>query len=351
MQKRRRIFTLGLGLGALSGRLPAAPDGKPRLRILAWPGYAEPEVVKSFEQITGALVEITLIDSDLDLWQKMNAAGDTKFDVFAVNTAELQRYVRQGMVAPVDAAQVPNLTRQMPRFRKPGAVPGIGAGKELLGVPFAFAEMGLIYDRQQFLRAPDSIAALWDSGLRGRVIAYNGGTHNFSLAAQALGLPTPFKLTEAAWAPAVDKLIALRRNCAGFYTQPEESVALFKARQAALMFANFGRQQWVLLKAAGVDAAYVIPKEGALAWLDCWVISRAAGNAKLAHAWINHLLDEPASQLLSSRQGLGNTTQESADYKAVDKLVWLQPAESEERRNRLWHRIVSGDRASKVLAP
>lgn len=352
MHKQRRKMILGFSLGALSGRPRAAPDGKARLRVLAWPGYAEPEVVKSFEQSTGAVVEITLIDSDLDLWQKMNAAAGANFDVFAVNTAELQRYVQQGLVAYIDAAQLPNLSRQMPRFRNLAAVPGMGGGKELLGVPFAFAEMGLIYDRQQWMRAPATVAALWDPGLRGRVIAYDGGTHNFSLAAQALGLPTPFKLADAAWAPAVDKLIALRRNSAGFYTQPEESVALFKARQAALMFANFGRQQLLLLRAAGVDAGYAIPKEGALAWLDCWVISsRAAANAKLAHAWINHLLGEPASQLLSSRQGLGNTMRASADYKANDKLVWLQPAESEERRNRLWHRIMSGDRAAKVLAP
>ncbi len=349
MQKQRRDFFLGLSAAMLAGAAPAATA--PRLRVLAWPGYAEPELVKSFEQISGASVELTLIDSDLDLWQKMNAKQGANFDVFAVNTAELQRYVQQGLVAPVEVGLIPNLARQLPRFRKLAAIPGLGAGAQMLGVPFAFAEMGLIYDRSQVARAPDSIKALWDVGLRGRVIAYNGGTHNFSLAAQALGLPSPFKLAEKSWAPAVDQLIALRRNVAGFYTQPEESVALFKARRAALMFANFGRQQLLLLKAAGVDAAYVIPQEGALAWLDCWVVSRAAHNAPLAHAWINHLLEEPASRLLTSRQGLGNTTQESADYRVDDKLVWLQPAESEERRNQLWQRIVSGDRAAKVLAP
>ncbi|WP_310386142.1 ABC transporter substrate-binding protein [Roseateles sp.] len=350
MYKQRRVFCLGLSTALLTASRPAAADGRPRLRILAWPGYAEPEIIKSFEQRTGAQIDLTLIDSDLDLWQKMNAKQGLNFDVFAVNTAELQRYVQQGLVANLETGLIPNLTRQLPRFRKPGAIPGIVAGKELVGVPFAYAEMGLIYDRKRLPQPPESIAALWDKQLSGRVIAYNGGTHNFSLAAQALGLPAPFKLAEHAWLPAVEKLIALRRNAGGFYTQPEESVALFKSRQAALMFANFGRQQLLLLKAAGVDAAYLIPKDGALAWLDCWVIARATQNSGLAHAWINHLLDEPASRLLTSRQGLGSTTQESADYRADDKLIWLQPVESEERRNRLWHRIVSGDRLAKVLA-
>jgi putative spermidine/putrescine transport system substrate-binding protein len=351
MHKLRRNLILGMSLGMLPGRPRAATDGQPRLRVLAWPGYAEPEVIKSFEQATGASVELTLIDSDLDLWQKMNDKQGIGFDVFAVNTAELKRYVQQGLVASVNPRLIPNLARQLPRFRQSAAIPGLLVGKEAVGVPFAFAAMGLIYDRRQLPRAPDSIAALWDPALARRVIAYNGGTHNFSLAAQSLGLPTPFNLSDKAWAPAVDRLIALRRNAAGFYTQPEESVAMFKSRQAALMFANFGRQQLLLLKAAGVDAAYVIPKEGALAWLDCWVISLAAQqNTPLAHAWINHLLGESASLLLSRRQGLGNTTQETPDYSSDDKLVWLQSVENEERRNRLWHRILSGDRAAKVLA-
>ncbi|MDC8772591.1 extracellular solute-binding protein [Roseateles albus] len=352
MQQQRRKLMMGLGLGLMSRRPLAAPQSRPLLRVLAWPGYAEPEVIKSFEQSSGASVELTLIDSDLDLWQKMNAKQGANFDVFAVNTAELQRYIGQGLVAPIERALIPNLALQLPRFRQAAAIPGLNAGQDVLGVPFAFAEMGLIYDRRQLQKAPDSIAALWDPGLSRRVVAYNGGTHNFSLAAQSLNLPVPFRLSDKDWAPAVDRLIALRRNAAGFYTQPEESVALFKSRQAALMFANFGRQQLLLLKAAGVDAAYVIPKEGALAWLDCWVISLAAQqNSPLAHAWINHLLGESASQLLSSRQGLGNTTQETPDYPAGDKLIWLQTVENEARRNHLWHRILSGDRAAKVLAP
>ena len=351
MHEQRRKLILSFGLGLLTGRARAAADGKLRLRVLAWPGYAEPEVIKSFEQSSGASVELTLIDSDLDLWQKMNAMQGANFDVFAVNTAELPRYVRQGLVGTVEGKLIPNLARQLPRFAQSAAIPGVSVGKDAVGVPFAFAEMGLIYDRRQMQRPPDSIAALWDARWSRRVIAYNGGTHNFSLAAQALGLPTPFKLSDQAWAPAVDRLITLRRNAAGFYTQPEESVAMFKSHQAALMFANFGRQQLLLLRAAGVDAAYAIPKEGALAWLDCWVISRAAQQrSRLAHAWINHLLGEPASLLLSSRQGLGNTTQETPDYPAGNSLIWLQAVESEERRNLLWQRILSGDRAGKVLA-
>jgi putative spermidine/putrescine transport system substrate-binding protein len=342
----RRQFWQWLPLG-----LAAPVRAAETLRVLAWPGYAEPEVVRAFEKRHQVKVEVTTIDSDEALWQWVSQKQGGAFDVFAVNTAELQRYIKAGLVMAVPTALLHNLPRQQPRFQALEAIPGLVHGGRPFAIPFTYSEMGLIYDRQQVPSAPSSISILWDERYRGKVVAYNGGTHNFSLAAQAMGLKSPFRLGAQDWPVAVDRLVALRRNAAGFYTRPDESVSLFKARQAAVMFANFGRQQLQLVRAAGVDAGYVVPREGSLAWLDCWALTRGARNPALAAAWIDHLLEDQASGLLISRQGLANTTSPGPGTRAEDRLLWLEPAESEERRNRLWARILSGDSAAKVLKP
>ncbi|MDM4766505.1 extracellular solute-binding protein [Pelomonas sp. SE-A7] len=325
------------------------------LRVLAWPGYAEPEVVQAFEKKTGAKVELTVIDTDEALWHKLSQRAGPAFDVFAVNTAELQRYRAAGLVQPVDPALVPNARQQLPRFRDRAAIPGLvaghGAEAKVLAIPFTYAEMGLIYDRHQFSQPPDSLQALWDPRWQGKVIAYNGGSHNFSLAAQMLGAESPFRLPPALRPKAVDKLIELRRNVLGFYSEPNESVKLFQRHGAALMYANYGRQQYQLLKAAGADVGYAIPREGALAWLDCWAIPAASRQRALAHAWIDHLLGRQASSLLVSRQGLAATTAESAASAGAHRLLWLEPVEDAGQRELMWSRIRSGDRAARVLAP
>lgn len=348
----RMAWVLGLLLALMS--LQGALAG-PRLRVLAWPGYVEPEVLREFEKKTGAKVELTVIDSDEALWQKLNAKPGPAFDLFAVNTAELQRYIAAGLVREVNRRLIPNTAQQLPRFRDLAAIPGLVHGQgeraRVFGIPFAYAEMGLIYDRRQFKEPPTSIHALWDPQWRGKVIAYNGGSHNFSLAALALGLPTPFKLPADMKPRAVDKLVDLRRNVLSFYGQPEESVRMFQRHGAALMYANYGMQQFQLLKAAGVDVGYAIPKEGALAWLDCWALTSAAADLALSHAWIDHLLGKQASALLVSRQGLASTTAESAAGASSAKLLWLEPVEDAAARETLWARIRSGDRAAKVLAP
>lgn len=331
--------------------LPLSGWSANTLRVLAWPGYADPDLVRVFEQRTGSKVEVTVIDSDETLWQRVSANKGDDFDVFAVNTAELQRYIDQAWVVPIDTAKLPNVANQLLRFRTLKNIPGITRGGKVFAIPYTYSEMGLIYDRQQIKEAPTSISALWDPQYRGKVLMHNSGTHNFSLAAQSLKDASPFHLDETEWPSTVNQLIALRRNVLGFYALPDESVDLFRRKHAALMLANYGSQQLQLLKAAGADVGYVIPKEGALAWLDCWVITRGAKDTTLASAWINYFLEPAPSAALLARQGLANTISPSPHLRAEDHLKWLEPVENVDRRNKLWERILAGDSARKVLAP
>jgi putative spermidine/putrescine transport system substrate-binding protein len=210
-------------------------------------------------------------------------------------------------------------------------------------IPYTYSEMGLIYDRKQFASPPDSIAELWNPRYKGKVLAFQGSTHNFTIAAQALGLKNPFQITDADFKRVSRHLVALRRNVLSFYNTPEEATDLFMKNHAALMFGNYGSQQVTQLLKAGADIGYVIPKEGALAWLDCWSVTRGAGNKALAEAWINYMLEAKVSNALSQRQGLSNTVEPSRWTHGRDKIIWLEKVESASKRALLWNRILSGD--------
>ena len=131
-----------------------------------------------------------------------------------------------------------------------------------------------------------------------------------------------------------------------FYSQPEEATQLYMANHAVLLFGNYGAQQVQLLQKAGADIGYVIPKEGALAWLDCWSLSKGARNKKLAEDWINFTLEVRVSHALTERQGLSNTLEESPVAQNA-KLIWLQQVEDSAKRARLWDRIISGDQPER----
>ena len=350
-------FTLRLGFLLSAMTVPTLVGAADVLRVLAWPGYADADVVRTFEQRSGTKVEVSIVDSDEALWEKINAGAATgqapteTFDVFAVNTAELQRYRAHDLVRPLRLAAIPNLSRLLPQFGDFAALPGITQGGDVFGIPYAYAAMGLIYDRTQLVEPPRHISDLWDTRFRGRVLVYNGGAHNFSLAAQSLGLPDPYHLQEKDWPAVVERLVDLRRNVLAFYSRPAESVTLFRRRSATLMLANYGSQQFELLQKAGVNVGYVIPEEGALAWLDCWAVTRATQKPALAEAWINYLLEEAPGAILQDRQGLSNTTTPSPYLAADARLLWLNPVEDSARRSQLWERIDSGYGVDKVLQP
>jgi putative spermidine/putrescine transport system substrate-binding protein len=341
----------GLLLISLLAALPVtALQAQETLRILTWPGYADSDLVEEFANRHDIKVEVTLIDTDEVLRAKMSRNRGGDYDVFAANTAEMQHYIDQQLVQPLQLADIPNTKRQLWRFRNLQSIPGISRDGNIYAVPYTYAEMGLIYDRAQFSSPPTSLDSLWDPQYRGRVLAYDGATHNFSITSLLLG-GAPFQIKDAEFAATSTKLVELRRNVLTFYTQPQESVELFRQHKVALLYANYGRQQLKQLLDAGADVGYVIPQEGALSWLDCWAVSRGAKNPRLAEAWINFTLEPRISQELSRRQGLSNTIEAGAENSNLDKIIWLEPAEDDTRRAQLWARIRSGERPQTLASP
>lgn len=348
-QMQRRSAAAAMLAVSLGAWRPGLVRAATVLRVLAWPGYADPDLVAVFEKRHGVKVEITTVASDDVLRAKLASPDGPGFDLVAANTAEIARLVDQKMLTPLPVSNIPNTARQLPRFRQLQSIAGITAAGEVYAMPFTYSEMGLVYDRQQFSAPPQSIAVLWDPRWQGKVLAFDGSSHGFSLAAMYRGLP-PFRIDSARFSLLAKDLVALRRNVRSFYSLPEESVELFRKHKVAVMHANYGQQQLKQLRDAGLDVGYVVPREGALAWLDCWAITRRSTQGALAAEWINYMLDPALSREFTRRQGLANTLEEPpalTEDVPMGPIVWLEPVEDETRRAQLWQRIVAGDRPAR----
>jgi putative spermidine/putrescine transport system substrate-binding protein len=327
---------------------PGVDAAQPQvLRILAWPGYADTDVVAAFQRRHGVEVQVSYVTSDDELWDKLNRNSGADYDLFAVNTAELQRYIDGGLAVPVNLLRITNHPRQLPRFQKLGDIPGIVRNGQVYAIPYTYSEMGLIYNRKLVQQPPQSLAVMWDPAYRGRVLAHNTSNHNFSIAALLLGARNPFRLDRDEFNAAARKLVMLRRNVRTFYSSPEEAVKLYLDNDIAIVFANYGTQQVKALQQAGADVGYVIPREGALAWLDCWVVARGVKDRDMAERWIDYTLEKKVSDALTTRHGLANTITPFPDSSAKDKIIWLQPLEDFAQRNATWNRIFSGDSLEK----
>ena len=335
--RSRRAF-LAAAVTALA-LVPLAHAEARSLRVMAWEGYADPDWVAEFEKVTGATVDVVFVGTDDEIWAKIKGSEGKDFDVFAVNTAQLQRYIDAGLAVPLDLAKLPNQRAGLPRFADLSKVTGTMRDGKVYGVPFAFASIGLIYDTDKVSPAPTSMSVLWDPQYQGRVLLYDNGEHNFSFTALTMGVADPFRLTSEQMDAAKARLVELKRNALTYYSTPDEAQQIYNANDVALIFANYGQQQMKAMQKAGAHVAYVNPSEGALTWLDTWAITRGAQDVDLAHAWINFLLDKKIGAQLSERTGFGNSSValEGADPNA--KLIWLESVEDPTRRSDLWNEV------------
>lgn len=318
------------------------------LRILSWPGYVSANAIKQFSQQYQIDVEVTIINNDDELWEKANQSDAPPYDLITLNTAELKRYIDADLLLPLQINRIPNSRKQSPRFRKLESIPGIMHEGKVYALPYTYSAMGLIYNRKLVKEAPTSMTALWDPSYHNKVLAHDSSAHNFSLSALTQGFKNPFRLNNNEFSKVVNHLAKLRLNVFKFYDSPEEALALFQNNDIALIYANYGTQQIQMLRNAGADIGYIIPQEGALAWLDCWAVMRSAARSpqrsKLAEAWINQMLSEANSHEFTRLQGLPNTRQSEANDAFIPKnahLIWLQPVEDPQKRADYWARLLS----------
>lgn len=335
----KRALPVLAAVASTMALLAATPADAKELRVLAWQGYADDDWVKEFEKENNVDVKVVFIGSDDEIWAKIKGSEGKDFDLFAVNTAQLQRYIDVGLVTPYDMSMLPNQKAALPLFSDLTKVNGVMRDGKVYAIPFCFDSIGLIYDTDKVKPAPTSWEVMWDPKYKGKVLAYDNGEHNFSFTALTLGVSNPFHLDADQFKAIKAKLIALKQNVLSFYTTADEAAQIYKNNDVALIWANYGQQQVKALKDAGAHVAYVNPKEGALAWLDTWAMTNSVQDKALAEKWVNFLLQKKIGQALSDRQGFGNTVVPSPNAAAGDKLIYLQLAEDPTKRSDLWNEI------------
>jgi len=336
---RRSVIAGGVGMLSapfIIGRAEAKAD---TLRILTWEGYAEPDWVKPFEEAQGVKTSVVYTGSVDEMFAKMQGSKGADFDVVAFDTSSFKRYIDGGLIQPIDMGKVANAANLAPAFQK---VAPIMRDDKHYGLPFAWGSLPLVYDKAQFSAAPDSWSVMWDPANAQKLIALDDANNSIVLAAMVLGLKDPFNLSDAEFDAVKAKLIEQKKLLLSYYAGFDDGVNIFAQSGIKAMF-SMGEPQVPSLKAKGVDAAFVIPKEGAIGWLDCWVLSAGARDVDLALAWFNACLDKKVGAYLSDKKAYGNTTDEDANtrngFTYADKLTFLQTPENFDKRVAVWNEV------------
>lgn len=343
-----------LGL-ALAG---AAAEARETLHLYNWSGYLPASVVEAFEARCDCRLVYDAYTSNEEMLAKL-AGGATGYDVLVPTGYAVAALIARGQLLPLDRDRLKNLGNLRPELLDPAFDPG-----NRYSVPYAFGPTVLGFDRARLRSAgipTDSWAALFEprhlEKLKGRVTVLDDQRELIGAALIYLG-HSPNSTDRAHWTAARDLILRAKPYWAAFNAS---SYATLLANGGAWLVQGYSVdvfQAAAEARAAGatIEIGYSIPQEGALMSLDNLVIHRQAPNPRLAHEFIDFLLEPRQSAAVSNEIGIGNPNAAALPYVAtavrddpvltprpetLERLHAIEELDARDRRdmNRLWTEI------------
>lgn len=275
------VLLLSLTLSACGPSDQQGPTTK-TLNLFIWEEYLDPSIKADFEQETGIRVVEANFGSNEDMLAKLQAGGG--FDLVVPSDYMVQVMRRMNLLEKLDHSRLPNLAHIDPFFRQFKYDPEFAHS-----IPFQWSTTGIGYNTKLVKKAPTSWADLLEptqaAQRKGRFSMLNDPREALAAALLWQGFsPNTLDPTELARAEAI-----LRAQKPFVAKYDSESFEDSLASGETAMAHGWGGE-FAVAQTDNPDIAYVLPKEGAIIFIDNLAIPASAKNREGAYLFINYLL-------------------------------------------------------------
>jgi spermidine/putrescine transport system substrate-binding protein len=254
------------------------------IRVLNWQGYGTDEAfaVEAFTKKTGHTVVHDYFTSEQEMLTKLRT-NPGAYDVVLINSAFTVQAKDEALIAKIDTSDMPNVKDLTPNMaQNTDLVPG----GDVFGVAWTWGVTGLAFNKNSVKPAPDSLNAMWDPQFKGKVSIRDDGVEAVQFAALATGQ----NMNDVKDMEAVkDKLKALMPQIKTFWSSENDWNQFFSAGDFSV--STFWSGSAGRSASKGLPVQFVVPKEGAVGWLDGLSIPAASKNPEAARAFINWMID------------------------------------------------------------
>jgi spermidine/putrescine-binding protein len=252
------------------------------LNLYCWSNYFSPDVLKRFEEKTGAKIVLNYFSSNEELLAKLQA-GARGYDVI-VPTAYLVGALRElKLLEPLGKLDWPELTQLSQRFQSPTFDP-----THEYTVPYAWGTTGIAVNKAKLKQKVDSWAWVFDHpDLKGQVTMLDDAPSVVGAALKYLGYPYNESSDEALGK--VKALLSKQKKILKAYTP--ESQPVLESGEVALAQAYSGDALQVRAR-KNPNIEFVLPKEGGELFIDSLAIAKGAPSPDLAREFIRFTLDQ-----------------------------------------------------------
>ncbi len=288
--------------GSKKAAEPIADNLEPEegpLRIVNYADYVSPEVIADFEKEFGVKVEITTIDSDTEMIQKLGS-GAIKADVnHSMSSDSIDRLIAGGLIQPINKSYLTNLGNVVPELQDPWYDKG-----SVYSVPYTYFGTGLAYraDRVDPAQIEEwGWNTLWNAAeFKGQCSILDDDREAFTMAMLRKGI-TDINTTDKA---TIDQALAdvtelidlvnVKVNITGYTDIPEGATTIAHTWSADMITGFLG----YMPEGVGPEVlGFWHPPAGSyVVTNDSMGVVANAQNPVLAHRYINYLIDNDVAE-------------------------------------------------------
>ena len=261
--------------------LPLAASAADKVVVYNWSEYIPDAVLEQFTEETGIDVVYSTYESNEVMYSKLQLQNSQGYDVVFPSTYYVAKMAREGMLQPLDQSRLSGLKNLDPNLLNMEYDPG-----NRFSVPYFWGSTGIGVNADEIDPATvRSWKQLWDPRYKRQLLLTDDVREVFHVALSING-HSPNTTDPAEIKQAYELLKGLMPNVLVFNSDaPREP---FLAGDVSLGMIWNGE---VIMAQEEDDAIqYIYPDEGAVFWVDSFVIPAGAKNTEEAHRFIDFML-------------------------------------------------------------
>jgi spermidine/putrescine-binding protein len=283
------------------------------LHLFTWSDYTEETVVKEFEQRFGVKVVTDTFGSNEELLAKIQG-GASGYDVVVPSDYMVSIMIKQGLLAELDHARIPNLAHVFKHLKSLYYDP-----RNTYSVPYLWGTTGIGYNADMVSPPPASWQVLWDERYKGKISLLNDEREVFGMALRAAGeslnTADPVKLNEAKTRLMAQKAL-VKTYTSENYDQLLVSGEIVLAHGWSGTILRAGTER--------PSIKYVVPKEGGTIWQDNLCVLKTSRHKDEAMSLINFLLEPQTAARITDKVKYASASEAARVF--VPKEIAQNPA-------------------------
>ncbi len=307
------------------------------LRLFCWSEYVPQTVIDKFTEETGINVYVENYASNEEMLAKLQAGG-ALYDLVQPSEYATEMLIKEGMLLPLNKANIPNFKNLAPEFVGMGYDP-----QNTHSVPFMGGSVGIVYNKERIKTPVNGFGDVFVPEHAGRIVVPDDAREIVTMALDHLGLPIN-EINADSLAAARTVLTDWLKLVKVYDSDSPKTALLNGDVDLGIVWSGEG----ALILNESDKFAWVLPREGAHLFVDNLAIPKTARNKAGAEAFINFILRPEVSILISEEFPYTNPNTEARKLLSPEQLANPAsfPTKEEWARLEIFHDI--GGAASDI---